>query len=270
MRPISPIPALLALAILPAGCGTGGEEPGPPGAPGETEASAAGNEGSAVESRPLPPLSRTLSEHFALIREGRTGPARVRIRKHLNLNPTDGAAKFLFGLSYHEEKKYAEAVPYFEEALADAPDYYLTHYFMGWARYNLGELDAARAAFEKHLTFDPVAADSHFGLGLVALDEDRLDDAERRFRRAIELHGETPGTEQDRSKARARLADVLIARGDHDAARVELVQSTMLYPDHYEAWLKLSRVLARLGDEEAADNARRMGEAARERVTGAG
>jgi Tfp pilus assembly protein PilF len=60
------------------------------------------------------------------------------------------------------------------------------------------------------------------------------------------------------SKAHARLADVYIRRDDLAAARVELEAATSLWPQHYAAFYKLSRVLNRLGESEAAQRAFRQ------------
>jgi tetratricopeptide (TPR) repeat protein len=216
--------------------------------------------------RPLPPLEPPLSDHFQLIRNGRPDVARVRIRKHMRQHPDDGRAHFLFGLSYHREKRYDLARKSFDEAARLAPDYHATHYFQGWALYYLGEPEAARDSFERHLEFQPREGDSHFGLGLIALDMDDLDEAERRLRTAIVLSDATAGRIKEHSKSRARLADVLIRRGRYEEARTELERATELHPDHYEAFYKLFRVCKRLGDDAAAERAQTEFLAARERV----
>ncbi len=136
-----------------------------------------------------------------------------------------------------------------------APEYHPTYHFRGWCLYWLGETGPARAAFKEHLRHAPTEGDSHFGLGVIDLDEDRLDDAERRFRRAIELQAGNPRRGKDVSKAHARLADIHIRRDDLPAARAELIAATGLWPEHYAAFYKLSRVLRRLGEDEAADEA---------------
>jgi tetratricopeptide (TPR) repeat protein len=209
-------------------------------------------------------LDANLQPFFQLIQDRRTGPARVRLRKHLNLNPDDGQAEFLFGLSYHREKKYEQARPYFERAAQLAPHYDPIHYFRGWGLYYLGEIEAARETLEHHLTYQPAYADTHFALGLIALDEDRLDDAAALFERSIELSGN--GRPRERAKAHARIADVRIREGNFEDAKTHLYTAVDLWPDHYEAFYKLYRVHTRLGDEEAAGEARQVFEATRARL----
>ena len=67
-----------------------------------------------------------------------------------------------------------------------------------------------------------------------------------------------PGRVKDVAKAHARLADVHLRRDELDAARSELRTATILWPQHYTAFYKLSRVLNRLGDRAAADEAFRQ------------
>jgi tetratricopeptide (TPR) repeat protein len=211
-------------------------------------------------------LTGELADFFDLIKDGKLGAARVRLRKHLDQHPGDGRAEFLFGLTYHREKHYGQARPYFEAAITHAPDYPVTHYFLGWALYYLGEPAEAQREFEAHLRSQPDSDDTHFGLGLVALEEDRLDVAERSFRTALDLFTKDPDDVRGVSKARTRLADVFIARGEWERARTELEIATKLYDDHYEAFYKLSRVLRRLGEEEAAEEAQRRAAASRQRL----
>jgi len=183
----------------------------------------------------------------------------------MRVNPGDGRAHFLFGLSYHREKQYELARESFDEAVRLAPDYYATHYFRGWALYYLGEPDAARDAFLQHLEHQPREGDSHFALGLIALDMDELEESERRFRTAIMLSEETDGRTKELAKSRARLSDVLVRTDRLDEARRELELAIELHPEHDEAYFKLYRVCTRLGDETAAIAAKKKFEEIRQR-----
>ena len=246
---------LLAAALTTGGCG---DETGP----GSGSATAPPPEATApatstASTAPIP-LGPELQAAAGLIGRQQTDSARVRLGPFIEAHPDDGKAAFLMGLTYHREKRYALARPWFESAAALAPEYHPTHHFHGWCLYYLGDMQGARAAFDRHLAFLPAEGDSHFALGLIALDEDRLDDARQRFRRAIELQQDNPRRVRDVSKAHARLADVHIRRGELEVARDELEIATSLWPQHYTAFYKLSRVLNRLGDNEAADEAFRL------------
>ena len=242
----------LLLGVCAPGCGgkpdDAGVEPAKPeAAPAPTPPGA-----------PPPALGPQLTAVAKLIGQQQTEAARDRLTPYLQQHAEDGRAEFLMGLSYHREKRYTQARPRFERAVELAPDYHPAYHFLGWCLYYLGELSPARAAFERHLDWMPNEGDSHFGLGLIDLDEDRLDAAEQRFRRAIELQADDPRDRRDVSKAHARLADVYIRRDEVEAARAELEIATELWPQHYTAFYKLSRVLNRLGETEAAQQAFRQ------------
>lgn len=250
MAPRTPI-LVLATALAAAGGGCGDEPAaGRPGAP--TPAEPAG--------RPARPesLSPELAWAARLIADRKTDQARTRLEAHVAEHPDDGQAAFLLGLTYHREKRYTLARPWFESALRLAPDYHTVHHFHGWCLYYLGDMPGARAAFNRHLEAVPGEGDSHFALGLIAFNDDRLDDAQRRFAAAIELQRDKPGRRRDVSKAHARLADVHVRRDELEQAKTQLLLATELWPQHYAAFYKLSRVLNRLGEDEAADEAFRQ------------
>ncbi len=250
-RSCSPWPVVAPLLIAVAAMG-GCKRPSTPSTTGSPPADSTADSAQPAQSRPLNP---ELSRIFRLIQERKTGPARVQLVKYMKTHARDGQAVFLFGLTYHREKRYAQAREHFDRAIELDPNYALTYYFRAWALYYLGELDASRASFLTHLGYQPDEPDTVFGLGLIALDQGDLDEAQRRFERAIELQEDDAAHARDLAKAHARLGDVLIERGELERARVELQRAVELFPDHYEAYYKLSRVLFRLGEPELAEAA---------------
>ncbi len=241
---------VLAAALVAAGGGCGDDQAarqpdGPKSAPPAEQT-----------AKPVS-LSPELTAAARLIADGKTDQARTRLEAHLAEHPDDGQAAFLLGLTYHRQKRYTRARPWFESAVRLAPDYHTVHHFHGWCLYYLGDMPGARAAFNRHIEAVPGEGDSHFALGLIAFNDDRLDDAQRRFARAIDLQRNKPGRRGDVAKAHARLADVHIRRDELEQAKTQLLLATSLWPQHYAAFYKLSRVLNRLGEPEAADEALR-------------
>ena len=170
-------------------------------------------------------------------------------------------------MSYHREQKYGSAIPWYGKALELSPEYYLTRHFQGWALYYLGELELARDAFNEFLKHQPDEPDSNYALGLISLDEDNLEEAETRLKRAIEL-GEAKQRQdlKDLSKAHARLGEVYERQDKLQDAKAELTKSAELYPDHYEAMYKLYRVLVRLGDTEESKRVHQLYLETKERI----
>ena len=211
-----------------------------------------GDPGQGTANAPSATLNPDLAPIFALISQNQLGRARDRVTDYLQQNPDSGQAQFLLGLTYHREKRYALARPHFAKAAEFSPQFHPTHHFYGWCLYYLGEPAEARSAFQEHLRLAPTEGDSHFGLGLLAMDADQLDEAERRFRQAIDLQSDNPRRQMDVAKAHARLADLYIRREQLQSAKTHLQTATDLWPQHYAAYYKLHLVLNRLGEPEAA------------------
>ena len=186
--------------------------------------------------------------------------------------PDDGRASFYLGLVLHKSKRHAEALALLERAaaapasdFAEAP--HAVHY-LAWCRYYLGDLEGARAAFTAHANAFPNYDDSHFGLGLVAFDEDRLAEAEASFRHALALLNAQEGARRDRAKNLARLGDVLLRQERLAEAEQCYRRSVETMEGNAEAWSKLARVLDRLGRAGEATDARARQEAIRARSAG--
>ncbi len=225
-------------------------------------------------------LDPDLKPAFALANAGDFDDARAAVAEYLRLRGERALryqAEFLVGYAWQKQKVYASASEHLLRATEIAPGYGPPWHFLGFARYYLGDLPGARAAFEAHLRLLPGEGDSEFGLGLVALDEDRLDEAERAFRRAIELHEAVRARDpagrarlREVAKARARLADVLVRREQWPGALEQLEEAARLWPGSPDVWHKLHDVRARLGDEAGAAEALRRRDEARAQLGSAG
>ncbi len=200
-------------------------------------------------------LDPDLAPIFDLISQNQLGLARDRVTDYLQQNPQTGQAQFLLGLTYHREKRYALARPHFAKATEFSPQFHPTYHFYGWCLYYLGETEQARTALQEHLRLAPTEGDSHFALGLLAMDADQLDEAERRFNKAIELQADTPRRRPDVAKAHARLGDLYIRREQLELAKVHILDAKNLWPELFAAYYKLNLVLNRLGEPEAAEEA---------------
>ena len=213
---------------------------------------------SAPSTGPVPSLDLKLDAAGNMLVRGNYAQCREIVLGVLTEDPANGKARLFLALSYHKEKRYALARPIYEQILREKPSFEkfaTTYYYYGWCLYYLGQLAEARAAFDQHLALEPTVGDSYFALGLIDFEEDKLDDAERRFLTSIELQKEDPRRTPDIAKAHARLADVHIRRGDWDKAKADLLTCTQMFPDHYIAFFKLHTVLNRLGEPDAAATA---------------
>ncbi len=235
---------------------------------GATVAPAAGpekvNEEALGPQAPLPPPG-FLKGCLALIEQKQYEQARRLLAPVVADHPGWARAHFYLALTYQKENRYERARELFRRALQLDPQEHSVRLFYGWCLYYLGELAASREMIESFLAARPDYPDAIFALGLIDFDDDDIDSAGRRFKRAAELARQRKDKPTE-AKARARLADVLIRSDELEPARDELVRSIELNPDNYETYFKLSRVLQRLGDAEGAEEARRAHHRVRQRA----
>jgi len=248
----------------------------PPTAPPVASPPATGPTGQPV----LPPGTRVVpSESYAddprlevvrrMLGDQQYVQARVVGEAVLKEHPGLGRAEFFLGLALSKMKQYEQSRPHFEAAIKTGdpfPERKHAHHFMAWASYHLGELDRAKAEFEAHVALVGDEPDSIFALGIIAFDEDRLDEAEARFKKSIELQSGPTASKRDVAKAWARLGDISMRLDDPAKAEDQFMKSLALYPDHYEVWSKLARSRDRLGKAREAVSAREEEKKARERV----
>ncbi len=216
-------------------------------------------------------LDPRLNEAEKLLATQRWRVARDLLEKIRADDPTLLQPVFYVALTHHKERRYAEALPLYEQVLAARPAFpnaYQVLYFYGWALFYLGRIDVARAAFAATLELNPAKYDANYGLAQCDAEDGRVDDAMRRLGEVIAAATDAGragdrGATQDIAKSHARLADLLEAKDDLASARSHYQQCVQLDPTAYEAWFRLSKVLDRLGDSRAADEARAAADRAR-------
>jgi tetratricopeptide (TPR) repeat protein len=204
----------------------------------------------------LPRLDPALGDAFRLVKTGRYEDGRRAAQAYLGQGAPAhaGQAEFVVGLSYHQQRLYERARQHFARGLELEPAYVTARFFLGMALLNLGRLDESRAELERFVERVPDDSEAHFGLGLVAIEQDRTADAERAIGRAIGL-ADARRDARDLARYHARLADVQLRLDRLPDARASLERSIALVPDHFETWHKLARVLRRQGDAAGADRA---------------
>jgi tetratricopeptide (TPR) repeat protein len=252
---IAPMPLLhalaAALALAAIGCSRAAPDPADAVLERIERARAAYAAPSDAE---LPGQHRSLAEAAALIELGRFDDARRLLEALASTPGHEHEARFGIALSLHKEERYAEARPLFEALLDAGPAFeraHMTLYFYAWCLYNLGEKDAARAAFEAFLALEPAEADAYFGLGLLALEANDPAGARTRFEESIQ-RAEAAKDPAQVAKACERLGDMHDAEGRPKEALDAYVRCLQLDPSTTAAYLKLSNLQLRLGDEQGA------------------
>ncbi|MEC8895264.1 MAG: tetratricopeptide repeat protein [Planctomycetota bacterium] len=184
--------------------------------------------------------------------------ARAILAAVLADHPGSFQARFLVAFSWHRQKHYEKARRGFEEILNSGAVFSGSEnvlHFHGWALYHLGRLREAAVAFSRHAEKAPTVAATWFGLGLIALEDGRLDEAETFLLKARDLQGRNSKRKIEFARTVARLGEVYELQGRLELARSQFEEATRTWPRHYNAHYKLSRVLLRMGEREAAQAA---------------
>jgi len=205
-----------------------------------------------------PTMAAELRPAAAAIDARRFEEARRIAQAYLGEHAHDPQALFLIGLSHAYADNHGAARPFLEQTLARAPDFDLAWEPLARTRFLLGDLAGARAAWTSYAERAPADPKGPHGLGLVALEETRLDEAEAHFRRALACFDaleprQAAARAGERSESHARLGEVRLAAGDLAGARAELLRAIELSDGNLSALYTLGLVHRRLGEEALAD-----------------
>src|ERR1700757_520285 len=78
-----------------------------------------------------------------------------RLARYITKNyPKSARAHCWIGCACQQREKYAEAVPYFEQALRLQPDCAAAHAGMGWSELRLGHVQEALNSFQRAFRID--------------------------------------------------------------------------------------------------------------------
>ena len=204
-------------------------------------------------------LHQNLSVAAKLLSSGQFLDAEIVLRAILKEQPNCARAEFLLGVALLKQKQYAKARPLLEESLARKQDFSgrkQVDHFLGWTCFYLGDLESAKRHFQSHVGAMPTADDSYYGLAVIAIEEDRMSDAQVALERAMELIGTAPDRNKDRAKVLARLGDVELRREKTSEALALYEEAATLWPDHYEIWGKLARMYDTLNRPTDAQQSR--------------
>jgi superkiller protein 3 len=142
---------------------------------------------SAVEQ---PPTSVVLLS-YALIRQKSFAAAERLLRQAQERHPDDFWLNFTLANLLRQKKKpaaSAEAVGYYQAALACRPGTVVVYNNLGVALRNQRKLPEAVAVYHKAIELKPDYASAYSGLGMALRDQRKLPEAVRACRKAIELN----------------------------------------------------------------------------------
>jgi tetratricopeptide (TPR) repeat protein len=168
------------------------------------------------------------------------GRRREFLLQALDLMPDRFTVLMELGASYPRRQKEgaAERVGWYQSAIAARPDSSIAWYNLGIARYDLGDLRGARAAYHRSIELDPERAVGSFNnLALLLADAGDPGGAIALLREAIRL---LPSN----SQLHNNLGHVLRRAKDPDGAIAAFREATRLGPEDPLPWGNLGSVLA--------------------------
>jgi len=143
------------------------------------------------------------------------------------------------GLAYSKQKKYPEAIKYFQRALEFDPRLTDGHLHLGEVYLELGQAERAEFQFRAAVALSPLDTRARNRLGQVYLDKARLGEAEEQFLRSVESEANATGYDG--------LGDVELARSPQGKAERYFARAIAVDPFDSHAHFKLGEVYAKSG-----------------------
>ncbi|MDA0336553.1 MAG: tetratricopeptide repeat protein [bacterium] len=189
-----------------------------------------------VDARPGNARARS-SLGVALADDGRLAEAMVYYRQALAMAPEYPAAHYNMANALLRTGQPQQAVAHYRMALAEEPEEARTHANLGAALQELGDMAGAERHNREAIRLRPRFAVAHNNLAIVLRARGAVVEAIEVWRRALEI-------DPDYALGHYNLAVALEAQGDADEAREHYGQALRLRPDLREA----ERRLRALGD----------------------
>jgi len=193
------------------------------------------------------PMSIAGALDFAL-RHHQTGnlPAAESIyRQILHLEPDNPEALHLLGVIAYQQQDYATAANLIGRALARKPNFADAHSNLGNVFREMGRVDEAEKSYRKALEVNRTFTMAHYNLGNILMNQKRFNEASQSFDRAID--------------ANPRLAEAYINRGIalKELGRLKEAETSYrkaltLKPDLAIVHFNLGNVLLEMGSPEKA------------------
>lgn len=116
-------------------------------------------------------------------------------------NPSDAATRVALGNVYFDAERYAEAIRWYEAAIAIDPGNVNASTDLGVAYYYSNQADRALAQFDHSLSIDPTHAKTLLNMGIVrAFGKQDLAGAVEAWQKVVEV---APGTPESRAAQQA-------------------------------------------------------------------
>jgi tetratricopeptide (TPR) repeat protein len=212
-----------------------------------------GSLGYLAHARDLDPANASLHYDFGLVclDMNLVAEARNSFEKAVTLDPENAAYNYAMGAASAYRQDPAEAVPYFQKYRKLRPDDPRGSLALGTVYFRAKDYASAVPRLIQAAAKAETAAQAHYYLGSIALQESRLDDAHKELALALKAQPENPD-------ALAQMGNYYLLRRDYGGAETPIRHALKIDPEHYSANFYLLTLYTRTGDARREEQAKRF------------
>jgi tetratricopeptide (TPR) repeat protein len=181
---------------------------------------------------------------FVLHRENRPKESLEIYTRAAAVQKPSGEDLKIVGLNYVLLNDYADAIKWFEKAVAFEPQNSDAWYYLGRAYYSQTRVPDAKNAFLTVLKLEPYHSKAENNLGLIFESEAKPDEALGAYRNAINWQEHSPAPSE---QPYLNLGSLLLEQGDASDALQPLEKAVQIAPNNASCHLKLGSARLRLG-----------------------
>jgi arylsulfatase A-like enzyme/Tfp pilus assembly protein PilF len=194
-------------------------------------------------------VANTLHEAIVSVEGGEFARAATLLGKVVASDPQIQMAQLQLGLARARQRQFADALAPLRKAIEMQPDNPVAHYEMGLCLFETGDWKTSAGHFEIVVSRMPKFADARFSLGSVYARIDRVPEAMKELRAALDL-------EPQHYRANLLLGRLLTLLGQPAAGLPHLERAASKEPDSSEAQAFLGDAYDRLGRKAESARAR--------------
>jgi len=170
--------------------------------------------------------------------------------------------KCFIGNVCYEQNKFEEAISWFSKTIALDPFHLHAYSLLGYANQKINNLPAAIFNFEKTLEFSTSNEKKHYiynTLGIVYLDQQRVDQAIDCFNKALEIDPNSEMVLMNLRSTLLQLTNATMQARDFAAAKKYVLEILRIDPSFSHAYVKLAEICLKENNADGAINCAEIG-----------
>jgi choline-sulfatase len=225
---------------------------------GYVASSSAGKEGevSGIDPKDRIEVANLITEANLATEEGLNQEAIQKLQRAVKMDSGFAAGYSVLGSTLMAMGNAQDAAAALRKAIELQPTSVMAHYQLGLAMFQLGDLNAAAPQFEAAVAGDRSSATMHYSLASVYVRQNRMEDAKRELKRALQLKPEM-------YLANVMLGQVFIVQKQPAMALPFLKSAEKGSPSSAEGHALLANVYGQLGQKSQADRERELARGSR-------